>query len=155
ELQTSGADATFDPATTVLAEQLGEIGLRVTPRVLPSAGYFRQIRQSGVLSQNSTGALPIPDYIGRRMVTTATSYDFTGYRDPEVDRLYAAAVGTRDEAARTAAMTRVQELLRDESGALVWAARDWNVGIAAELGGVAAARPNTSAWARFDTARLG
>ncbi|MBW0103062.1 ABC transporter substrate-binding protein [Pseudonocardia sp. KRD-291] len=155
ELQTSGADPVFDAASSLVAEQLGEVGLRVTPRVLPSEAYFRQIRQRGVFSQLSNGALPIPDYIGRRSVTTATSYDFTGYRNPEIDRLYADAVGTRDETARTAALTRIQELLRDDSGGLVWASRDWNVGIAAGLGGVESARPNTSAWARFDTARLG
>lgn len=154
ELQTSSADPTFDPASTLVAAQLGEIGLRVTPRALPAAAYFAQIRQNGVLSQNSTGALPIPDYIGRRMLSTAVARNFTGYRNPEVDRLYATAVGTRDEPARAAALGRVQELLRAESGTLVWAVRDWNVGIAAELDGVVAARPNTAAWARFDTARL-
>jgi peptide/nickel transport system substrate-binding protein len=155
ELQSSGADPTFDPATALIAEQLGEIGLRVTPRRLPADGYFKQIQKVGVFSQTGTGSLPIPDYIGRRIVSSATSYRFTGYTSPEIDRLYAAAVATRDDAARTAALTRIQELLRDDSGGLVWASRNWDVGVAAELEGVTAARPNTSAWARFDTARLG
>ncbi|TCK22847.1 ABC transporter substrate-binding protein [Pseudonocardia endophytica] len=155
ELQSSGADPTFDPATAVITQQLAEIGLRVTPRTLPSDGYFKQIQKVGVFSQTSTGTLPIPDYIGRRIVSSATSYRFTGFTSPEIDRLYAAAVGTPDEAARTAALTRIQELLRSESGGLVWASRDWDVGVAAELSGIDAARPNTAAWARFDTARLG
>lgn len=155
ELQSSAADPVFDPATSLIAQQLGEIGLRVTPRTLPADGYFKQIQNVGVFSQTSTGSLPIPDYIGRRIVSSATSYRFTGYTSPEIDRLYATALGTPDEAARTAALTRVQELLRAESGGLVWASRDWNVGVAAELAGVTAARPNTAAWARFDRARLG
>lgn len=155
ELQSSGADPVFDPATAVIAQQLGETGLRVAPRTLPRDGYFKQIQKVGVFSQTSTGTLPIPDYVGRRIVSSATSYRFTGYTSPEIDRLYAAAVGTPDETARTAALTRVQELLRNDSGGLVWASRDWDVGVAAELEGVTAARPNTAAWARFDTARLG
>jgi len=46
-------------------------------------------------------------------------------------------------------------LLRAESGALVWGVRDWNVGVAAGLTGLEAARPNTFAWANFARARLG
>ncbi|WP_224387026.1 ABC transporter substrate-binding protein [Pseudonocardia sp. ICBG1293] len=155
ELQTSGADPTFDAATALVARQLGEIGLRVTARPLPSAGYFRAIRQQGVFSQNSTGSLPIPDYVGRRMLTSTPTYDFTGYRNPEIDRLYHAAVSTTDETARAEAFARILGLLRDDSGALVWGVRDWNVGVAAGLTGIEAARPNTFAWANFARARLG
>ncbi|WP_308817098.1 ABC transporter substrate-binding protein [Pseudonocardia alni] len=155
ELQTSGADPTFDAATALVARQLGEVGLRVTARPLPSSGYFRAIRQQGVFSQNSTGSLPIPDYIGRRMLTSTPTYDFTGYRSPEIDRLYYAAVATTDDAARTDAFARILGLLRAESGALVWGVRDWNVGVAAGLTGLEAARPNTFAWANFARARLG
>lgn len=155
ELQTSGADPVFDAASSLVADQLAEIGLRVTPRALPSEGYFKQIQKVGVFSQASTGTLPIPDYIGRRIVSSATSYRFTGYTSPEIDRLYAAAVATSDEAARTSSLTRVQELLRADSGLLVWASRNWDVGVSADLQGIDQARPNTAAWARFDTARLG
>lgn len=155
ELQTSGADPNFDAATTVVARQLSEIGLRVNPRTLPSENYFKAIRQQGVFSQNSTGSLPIPDYIGRRMLTSTPTYDFTGYRNPEIDRLYYAATGTADEAVRADAFARILGLLRADSGGLVWGVRDWNVGVATELSGLEAARPNTFAWANFAQARLG
>lgn len=155
ELQTSSSDPNFQPAATLIAQQLAEIGLQVTPKVLAPDTYFKDIRKSGVFSHYSTGPLPIPDYIGRRMVTAASTYDYTGYRNPEVDRLYAAAVGTQDETARTGALTRVQELIRRDSGNLVWGTGNWNVGIDAGLQGVDVARPNTGAWARFDKARLG
>ncbi|ANY07191.1 ABC transporter substrate-binding protein [Pseudonocardia sp. HH130630-07] len=155
ELQTSGADPNFDAATAVAARQLGEIGLRVTPRALPSENYFKAIRSQGVFSQNSTGSLPIPDYIGRRMLTSTPTYDFTGYRNPEIDRLYYAATGTADETVRTDAFRRILELLRAGSGGLVWGVRDWNVGVADGVSGIEAARPNTFAWANFARARLG
>lgn len=108
-----------------------------------------------MFSQNSTGSLPIPDYIGRRMLTSTPTYDFTGYRSPEIDRLYYAAVATTDDAARTDAFARILGLLRADSGALVWGVRDWNVGVGAGLTGLKAARPNTFAWANFARARLG
>ncbi|OLL74443.1 ABC transporter component, periplasmic oligopeptide binding protein [Pseudonocardia sp. Ae168_Ps1] len=154
ELQTSGADPNFDAATAVVARQLDGIGLRVTPRALPSENYFKAIRQQGVFSQNSTGALPIPDYVGRRMLTSTPTYDFTGYRNPEIDRLYYGAIGTDDEAARTDGFGRIMQTLRADSGGLVWGVRNWNVGVSGGVAGLEPARPNTFAWANFAGARL-
>ena len=155
ELQTSGADPNFEPASTLIAQQLGEIGLKVTPRTLPSPTYYATIRTTGVASHTNTGTLPISDYMGRFMTSTQTNYNFTGFRDPEIDRLYATALAAGDDAARSAALASAQDIYRDRSGKLVWATSDWNVGIAAELQGVPAAKPNSSTWARFDAARLG
>jgi peptide/nickel transport system substrate-binding protein len=155
ELQTSAADPNFDAAASLIAQQLGEIGLTVVPRPLPAQNYFKEIQRRGVASMGSAGPLPIPDYVGRRLTSTQTTHDFTGYRDPEIDRLHAAAIAVPDEAARDGIYRRVQELVRADSGMLVWASSDQHVGVAADLHGVEAARPNTDAWARFDRARLG
>lgn len=155
ELQTSSSDPNYQPASTVIAQQLSEIGLQVTPRVLPSETYFKTIRTNGVASHTSTGTLPISDYIGRFMVSTQTNYNFTGYRNPEIDRLFSGALATQDEAARAKALSEIQQIYRDQSGKLVWATSNWNVGVGAGLAGVEAARPNSSTWARFDKARLG
>ncbi|HEY2224051.1 ABC transporter substrate-binding protein [Actinomycetospora sp.] len=155
ELQTSTSDPIYQAAAGVIAQQLGEIGLQVVPRTVPPDSYYATIRSQGVSSVSSVGSLPLPDYIGRRMVSSATARNFTGYRDPQIDALSAAAVATSDEPARIASYARAQELIRASSGMLVWAAADNHVGIAAELGGVLLARPNTDQWARFDRARLG
>ncbi|MFG1634168.1 ABC transporter substrate-binding protein [Pseudonocardia alni] len=155
ELQTSGSDANFGPAATLVAEQLTEIGLRATPRTLDSQTYFVTVRQEGVSSFTRTGTLPIPDYIGRRRLTGSNENQYTGYREPEIDRLYAAAVATPDEAARTTLLERIQTTLRADSGALVWGTSNWNVGIADGVTGVENARPNSLLWARFDKAAAG
>ncbi|WP_459031299.1 ABC transporter substrate-binding protein [Pseudonocardia sp. DLS-67] len=155
ELQTSSVDPNFEAAANLVAPQLAEIGLRATPRMLAPETYFAEIRKNGVFSHYSTGPFPIPDYVGRRIVSSATSRNYTGYRSAEVDAGYAAAIATRDESVRAAELDRVQELLRAESGNLVWAASNANAGISADVGGVEAARPNTAAWARFDRATLG
>jgi peptide/nickel transport system substrate-binding protein len=95
--------------------------------------------------------LPIPDYIGRKLVTTG-SPNYTGWRDPEVDRLYAAAVSSTDETVRAQSFTRVQELFHGDSGNLVWGSGDWTAAVAADVRGVDAALPNTARWGRFDRA---
>ncbi|MFP5019589.1 ABC transporter substrate-binding protein [Pseudonocardia phyllosphaerae] len=154
ELQTSGSDANFGPAATLAAEQLAEIGLRATPRVLDAPTYFTAVRTSGVASFTRSGTFPIPDFIGRRRLSKADNSNYTGYRSTEIDKLYAAAVSRRDESARAADLERVQTLLRNDSGALVWALSDWNVGVAAGLSGIEAAKPNSHLWGRFDKARV-
>ena len=155
EIQTSTADPVYQAAAGVIAQQLGEIGLRAAPRTLPPDSFYTTIRKQGVSSVSSVGSLPLPDYMGRRMVSTATARNFTGFRDPRIDTLSAAALGTSDEAARVSAYTQMQEIIHAGSGMLVWACADNHSGIAADLDGVAVARPNTDQWARFDRARLG
>lgn len=155
ELQTSSADPNFEAAANLIGSQLAEIGLQVAPRTLAPETYFAEIRKNGVFSHFSAGPFPITDYVGRRIVSSATSRNFTGYRSGELDAHYAVAIGTRDEGTRTAELNRVQELLRADSGILMWAASNANAGVAADVGGIEAARPNTTAWARFDRATLG
>lgn len=155
ELQTSTSDPIYEGAAGVIAAQLGEIGLQAVPRTVAPDSFYTTIRTQGVSSVSSVGSLPLPDYIGRRMVSGATARNFTGYRDPQIDALSAAALASPDEADRVASYTRAQELIRASSGMLVWAAADSHVGIAAELGGIQVARPNSDQWARFDRARLG
>jgi peptide/nickel transport system substrate-binding protein len=155
ELQTSGVDPNYETAADLIAPQLAEIGLRVTPRRLAPETYYGEIRKNGSFSHYSTGPFPITDYLGRRVVSAATSRNYTGYRSAEVDAGYAAAIATRDEAARAAALDAVQARLRADSGNLVWAASDATAAVAAGVTGMVAARPNTAAWARFDKAVLG
>jgi peptide/nickel transport system substrate-binding protein len=154
ELQTSTVDPNFVAAAGLVAPQLAEIGLQVAPRQLPPETYWGEIRKNGVFSHYSTGPFPLTDYVGRRVVSSAVSRNYTGYRSAELDAHYAAAVASRDEAVRAKELAAVQQLLHDDSGNLVWAASNANSAIAAGVGGVVAARPNTSAWVRFDRATL-
>lgn len=65
------------------------------------------------------------------------------------------AAGTDDDAAPAPGFGRILQRFRADSGGLVWAVRDWNVGVAAEVSGLEPARPDTFAWANFAGARLG
>jgi peptide/nickel transport system substrate-binding protein len=152
DLQASTVAPVFPGLATQLADQLGEIGLRPTPRLLPPENYFVNIRTTGVASLSQTGSLPIPDFLARRAVSTAVANNYTGYRNPAIDRLVAAAASAPDPAAP---LREAQLLLRAESGNLFPVSGDYLVGTAAELSGYEPARPNTGAWARFDRVSLG
>ncbi|MCD2197376.1 ABC transporter substrate-binding protein [Actinomycetospora endophytica] len=151
EILTSTTDPTFVPAATEIARQLTETGLDAQPRTIPPDSYFSQVRRTGVAAMTSGGPLPIPDYVGRKLVTNGTP-NYTGYRNPQIDALYAQAVATPDEAERVRAFSAVQQLFHGESGNLVWGIAGWNVGVAADVRGVEADEPNTDRWGMFDRA---
>jgi peptide/nickel transport system substrate-binding protein len=151
EILTSTTDPAFVPAATEIARQLTETGLDARPRTIPPGDYFAQVRKTGVAAMTSGGPLPIPDYIGRKLVTNG-SPNYTGYRNPQIDALYAQAVATPDEAVRTQAFSAVQELFHNESGNLVWGLGDWNIAVASGVRGVDADEPNTDRWGMFDRA---
>lgn len=154
ELLVSTLDPVFVPAARLIADQLAEVGLRVTPRSVPPSDYYGEVARAGSAASTSGGPLPVPDYIGRKLVSTGTG-NYTGWKDPEVDRLYAAAVATSDEAARSAAFEQVQRRFHADSGNVIWGVGDASVGTAAQLRGVPNAIPNTLEWGRFDKAVLG
>lgn len=154
ELLVSSLEPTFVPAARLITEQLAEIGLVATTRTVPPSDYYGEVRRTGAAAATSGGRLPIPDYVGRKLVTSGTG-NFTGWKDPEVDTLYARAVSTTDEAARTQAFADVQQRLHEASGNIVWGIGDALAAVSADLSGVPDAVPNTADWGRFDKAVLG
>ncbi len=154
ELSTGTTDPTWQPATALIVEQLAEIGLQVTPRAVPPDNYFAEVRQNAIAAHSRTGTLPIPNWIGNSQLTTSTA-TYTGYRNPEIDRLYTAALQDPDDRSRRATIESAMRLLQAESGSLVWGVGDWIVGISADVRGLQAHRPNAFRWANFSTAGLG
>ncbi|WP_425565111.1 ABC transporter substrate-binding protein [Saccharopolyspora taberi] len=150
ELLTSAADPYFEPAATLISQQLGDIGLRVSPRVGPSETYFSDIKNNGVAAHTRTATLPVPTFLAQRMRGDAGSNNYTGYRSAEFDALATRAASTADEAERTRLLADAQRLARDSSGLLVWGFSDWNVAVADGVTGVRPAPPNSLDWARFD-----
>ena len=154
ELLTSDSDPYFEPAATVLAQQVGELGITATPRVRPSETYFSDIEQQGVAAHTRTAALPVSTFLAQRM-TSGSGSNYTGFRSPEFDALHRTALATADEAERARLLAQAQRLARDRSGLLVWGFSNWNVAVSAQVSGVRAAVPNSLDWARFDRAALG
>ncbi|MQA08690.1 MAG: ABC transporter substrate-binding protein [Pseudonocardiaceae bacterium] len=155
ELNTSAVDPYFESAASLIAEQLGELGIRVSPRVGPSETYFSDIESSGVAGHTRTSSLPIATFLGQRMRGGADINNYTGYQSDGFDSLFDRALRTQDESRRAELLADAQRLIRDDSGMLVWGFSNWNVGISSELRGMRAAPPNSLHWARFDHASLG
>ncbi|GAB3299156.1 ABC transporter substrate-binding protein [Parasphingorhabdus pacifica] len=154
ELLTSNSDPYFESAASLIAEQLGEIGAAVTPRVRPSETYFSEIKKKGVAAHTRTSSLPLTTFLGQRMHGQAGSNNYTGYRSPEFDALYETALRTADESERARLLGEAQHLAHDASGLLVWGFSNWNVAVSADVEGLRAAPPNSLEWARFDRAVL-
>ncbi len=154
ELMTSAADPYFESAATLIAQQLGEIGIRATPRIGPAETYFSDIKKSGVAAHTRTATLPLTTFMAQRMRGDAGANNYTGYRSPEFDALFTRAMSTADEAERARLLTDAQRLTRDNSGLLVWGFSDWNVAVSSAVSGIRAAPPNSLDWARFDHAVL-
>lgn len=152
ELDTSSADPYFEPAATLIAQQLGELGLEVTPRKRLSETYYSEIKKKGVAAHTRTATLPITTFLGKRMLSNAAGY--TGYASPEFDALFRRSLATADKTERARRLIDAQLLARQNSGLMVWGFSDWNVGVAADLRGLRAAPPNSLDWARFDRAQL-
>ncbi|WP_338597537.1 ABC transporter substrate-binding protein [Saccharopolyspora sp. SCSIO 74807] len=150
ELRTSTADPYFESAASLIGQQLGEIGMTVTPRMMPSETYYSDIKKQGVAAHSRTAALPLPTFLGQRMISTAGNNNYTGYRNPEFDALYYRALSTADEKRRAELLASAQRLAREQSGMLVWGFSGWNVATADGVTGVRAAPPNSLDWARFD-----
>ncbi|RRO16917.1 ABC transporter substrate-binding protein [Saccharopolyspora rhizosphaerae] len=155
DLLTSGADPYFEPAATLIAEQLSDIGVTATPQVRPSETYFSDIKEQGVAAHTRTAALPVATFLGQRMTAGSGSNNYTRFRSPEFDALFSTALATPDEAERARLLARAQHLAHDRSGLLVWGFSNWNVAVADEVRGLRAATPNSLDWARFDRAVLG
>lgn len=154
ELSTGVTDPTWQPATTLVVEQLAEIGLQVTPKTVPPDNYFAEVRKNAIACHTRTGTLPIPNWIGNTLLSTLTT-SYTKYANPAIDTQYAAALAEPDEAARAAMIRRIMETARAESGTLIWGVSDWIVGVSGDVGGLDAYRPNTYDWANFSRATLG
>ncbi|MGW6009175.1 hypothetical protein [Streptomyces sp. NPDC055210] len=152
-LETSDADPTWSNASTLIADQLKDIGLKVTLHVRSAATYFAEIKTKGVAAHSRTATLPITTHLRSRLRSDAPN-NLTGYDDTTFDRLLAEATATRDETTRLELLARAQRRARDRSGQLVWAFSDWNIGHTDSLTGVRAAPPNSCDWARFERVRL-
>ena len=60
-----------------------------------------------------------------------------------------------DDTRRDALYRRLQAILHDRGGFLIWGEADWIVASAPQVGGIATAPANSLDWARFDTVWLG
>jgi peptide/nickel transport system substrate-binding protein len=153
-LNTSTAAAGLVEAATVFAEQARKAGLAVEVVQGNKDTFWADTLNNGSLSSFRSGAMPIETHIAQRLLSNSGT-NMTKWARPEFDALYDQAVSTVDESARTELYHRMQHMLHDEGGYLMWGFADWIVGTAPNVGGVSNAPANTLDWARFDKVWLG
>ncbi|MGA6158821.1 ABC transporter substrate-binding protein [Stenotrophomonas sp. NPDC087984] len=153
-VETSSVDAAWEPAADLMAQQLREVGLRLTANTRASSTYFSEIKTNGVAAFNTSSTLPVSDFLQQR-VRGGAARNQTQYASKRFDALLERARTTRDERDRLALLARAQKLARDGSGLLVWAFSDANDAIRTSVRGLRAAPPNSHDWARFDRVRIG
>ncbi|TJZ79972.1 ABC transporter substrate-binding protein [Rhodococcus oryzae] len=154
ELLTTGATNGFVEAANIFAEQAGRAGLRIEVKVGEGSTYWTRTLDEGVLSSFRSGAMPIESHLAQRMLSTSAK-NYTQWRRPEFDTLFATASATTDEEVRARAYRDMQSQLYSDGGLLVWGFADGLHGLAPNVDGVAEGAPsNTLGYARFDKAWL-
>ncbi|MEU4191425.1 ABC transporter substrate-binding protein [Kribbella sp. NPDC026611] len=149
ELFTADASAGFVEAATLFAEQAVEAGVRLKVTTGSPQTYAKDLLTKGVIGNHRSGAMPIPQYVTDRLLTTSP-FNVTHWRRPEFDAGFAAARAVTDEADRSKRYGLLQKSLRDEGGILAWGLPDYLVAVASTLQGVQAVPPNTLDSGRFD-----
>jgi peptide/nickel transport system substrate-binding protein len=154
ELATGVTDPSWQAATQLVVAQLAEVGLTVQTRTVPPETYFADVRRSATFHFGRTGTLPVPQWLATSMLTSRVEASFSKYVNPEIDRLYAQALASPDEAARAEAIGQAMTLVHTDVAAPIWGVSDWIVGAAASVRGLGAFRPNTYEWANFSKVSL-
>ncbi|AXX31320.1 putative transporter substrate-binding protein [Actinosynnema pretiosum subsp. pretiosum] len=136
-------------AAELYAAQLREGGVRVAVDVRPEATYAADRAAGDGLWSYWAEPTTIPGHL-----EAAEERAATGWQDVEHDLALEQARSTVDSATRGELYRRVQRVRHERGAVLVWGHADVVVGTTAAVRGVAAARPDTDAWARFDRAWL-
>ncbi|GGF50459.1 ABC transporter substrate-binding protein [Marmoricola endophyticus] len=139
----------FLEAATLVSRQLAEHGVRARVRVGSQDTYYTDALTQGQMTMGQSGPLPVPFHFSSRLLSTSEK-NYTKWTDPEFDRLYDQAQGTRTEDGRAAVYHRMHEILHDRGGFIWWATTPWNTAFSTAYDNLPDGVPNAYDWARFD-----
>ncbi len=122
-LRTTTAYPGMDSAATMISEQLKSIGMRVQAEVVPQDTYWTEVYAQAPFYVSYLGGIPFLD-VARIALLSDSPTNETAWRREDWDVGFDAAMAERDDAARDAALGRLQRQLRDEGGYVVWGAGD-------------------------------
>ncbi|WP_432104602.1 ABC transporter substrate-binding protein [Streptomyces sp. bgisy091] len=149
-LDTSAVAAGFTESAGIFRDQAKKAGVTIDVKMGSKDSYWSDILDSGTLSCNRSGAMPIESHISQRLLTDSST-NITKWQHKDFDALYEQAQSTRDKTERAALFARMQRRLYTEGGFLVWGFGDWIIGTAKNVKGVESDAPaNSLDWARFD-----
>ena len=109
------------PIVEAIIPMLAQVGVRVRPRPVESAVHSELITKGefqAYIWSNATGPDPISALQCFHSQTPRTACNYTGFNNPEFDKLFAAARAERDPAKQTDLLRQANNLLQQE--APVW-----------------------------------
>ncbi|WP_422771404.1 ABC transporter substrate-binding protein [Plantactinospora sp. WMMC1484] len=122
-LHTTTSYPGMDTAATLFAGQLAEAGITAEVKLEPPDTYFTTIWAQKDFYTGYFGGIPFFD-VARVALLSGSPTNETAWKRPAFDAALNAALAQPDEAARNAALGRLQQEVRDEGGYVVWGTGD-------------------------------
>ncbi|HKU93676.1 MAG TPA: ABC transporter substrate-binding protein [Vineibacter sp.] len=112
----AGAAAAAEPAAALIKEALAKIGVEVAIQKMPDAQMttMEVERRLPFFIESGTAWLPAPDYFIRTYFSGDQRWNFSGYKNPELDSLVQAARFETDPAKYEAACKRMITIVAQE-----------------------------------------
>ncbi|WP_199443056.1 ABC transporter substrate-binding protein [Umezawaea beigongshangensis] len=123
ELVTTTAYPGMDASATLLAQQLGEIGIDVSVRVEPQETYWTSVYAQSDFYVSYLGGIGFLD-VSRIALRADSPTNETAWRRADWERDLDTALADPDPASSDRALGELQTRLRDEGGYLVWGTGD-------------------------------
>jgi peptide/nickel transport system substrate-binding protein len=122
-LHTTTSYPGMDTAAVLAAEQLREAGITVQVKTAPPDTYWTAVWAKEPFYVGFFGGIPFLD-VARVSLLSGGPTNETGWKRPEWDAAFDAALATADPAERNRVLGQLQAALRDEGGYVVWGAGD-------------------------------
>lgn len=122
-LHTTTSYPGMDTAALLFAEQLRDIGVTATVKTAPPDTYWTEVWGKEPFYVGFFGGIPFLDVARVSLLSDAPTNE-TGWKRPDWDATFAAAMATEDAAERARMFGELQTTLRDEGGYVVWGAGD-------------------------------
>lgn len=121
KLFTSNIYPGMDSAATLIAQQLGEIGMNVTVEQHPADTYWTQVWGREPFYLSYAGGVPFVDWMRGLMSPESPTNDIA-WDDPQWTEDATLALADTDDASRKELLGDLQATLADEGGYCIWAA---------------------------------
>ncbi|MBS0521951.1 MAG: ABC transporter substrate-binding protein, partial [Proteobacteria bacterium] len=117
----AGAAAAAEPSAALVKEALAKIGIEVAIQKMPDAqlATMEVERRLPFFMETGTAWLPAPDYFLRTYFSGETRWNFSGFKNPELDKLIQEARFETDHAKYAAMCKRMITIVGQQDPALM------------------------------------
>lgn len=124
QLKTTEDIAGLAESAALFATQVREAGVQIEVVKEDSGTFWDKTWLKGDLYTTYWGTNDSVVFFASKLLVTGAGQNESGWSDAEFDETYKQAVGTLDEATRTQALRKLQEIQHERSGYLLWGMAD-------------------------------